>query len=185
MENHGPGDEPHPDLRTSGWGATVLRTANRLEPSGDIRGVVYGTVVSGSVLAIASRHTESAERLGLEVLSTLVVYWLAHVYCQVLWERYTHGIRLRASEIGRALVHEIGILKGGVAPIAVMFVARLAGAEFGAAVWIGLWTTVLLLFLTGIVAGLRSGARGTELGVDALIGGLFGLVLVLFKAGLH
>jgi hypothetical protein len=156
-----------------------------LNPVAEDGHILYGTVVSGSVMAIASQHTESTERIGLEVFGTLVVYWLAHAYCQALWERYAHGTRLRPGEVTAALVHEIGILKGGVAPIAVMLAARLTGAEFGTAVWLGLWTTVLLLFVTGLVAGLRSGARGTELVVDGVIGGLFGLVLVLFKATLH
>ena len=181
------GDSPGRDRRpvASGWTAAILRTADRLEPSGDLRGVIYGTVVAGSVMAIASQHTEVVERLGLEVFGTLVVYWLAHAYCEALWERYAHGARLRLSEVGAALVHEIGILKGGVAPIAVTVAARLTGAELGTAVWLGLWTAVLVLFVTGLVAGLRSGARGAELLVDGVIGGLFGLVLVLFKAGLH
>jgi hypothetical protein len=178
-------DRGEPRPAPSGWTAAILRTADRLEPSGDLRGVIYGTVVAGSVMAIASQHTEAVERLGLEVFGTLIVYWLAHAYCEALWERYAHGARLRLGEVGGALVHEIGILKGGVAPIAVTVIARLTGAELGTAVWLGLWTAVLVLLVTGLVAGLRSGARGTELVVDGMIGGLFGLVLVLFKAGLH
>jgi hypothetical protein len=177
--------ESPPPVERTGWRGTVLHLLDRLEPSGDLRGVVYGTVIAGSVMAIASQHAETTERLGVEVIGTLVVYWLAHAYCHALWERYAHGTRLRLAEIRDALVHELGILKGGIAPIAVTIVARLVGAELATAVWIGLWTTVVLLFATGMVAGVRSGARGAEVAVDAIIGGLFGLVLVVFKAALH
>jgi hypothetical protein len=185
MENHGPGPGPRAAPPPSGWSGALSRTADRLEPTGDPRGVIYGTIVAGSVIAIASQHLESVERLGLDVFITLVVYWLAHAYCEVLWQRYAHGARLRHSEIRRALWHELGILKGGVAPLAVMLAFRVTGAEFETAVWSALWTCVVLLFMTGLIAGVRSGARGLELVLGASIGGMFGLVLVLFKAGLH
>ena len=185
MTDHGPSRGVQPPPEASGWSAAVLRTASRIEPSGDPTGVIYGTIVAGSVIALLSRHTETAERLGLEVLGTLLVYWLAHGYCEALSERYVHGTRLRPAEVGHALVHELGILKGGVAPVAVLVVAKLSGAEYETAVWIAMGTTVVLLFLAGIVAGIRSGARGPELALDGVIGGLFGLALVLLKAGLH
>jgi len=185
MTDHGPSRDVQPPPEASGWSAAVLRTANRLEPSGDPSGVIYGTIVAGSVIALLSRHTATAERLSFEVLGTLLVYWLAHGYCRALSQRYVHGTRLRSAEVGSALAHELGILKGGVAPVAVMVVAKLAGAELETAVWIALWTTVVLLFLAGIVAGIRSGARGPELALDGVVGGLFGLALVLLKATLH
>ena len=47
---------------------------------GDLPGLLYGAVISASVLATASAHSEQYEYVALAAFAVVTVYWLAHVY---------------------------------------------------------------------------------------------------------
>src|SRR4051812_7195318 len=55
-------------------------------------GAVYGTIISTAVIAAASVHNGTPEQILAANVLTLLVFWLAHVYSEVLEHR------LRTSE---------------------------------------------------------------------------------------
>src|SRR3954451_9679009 len=66
--------------------------------------LLYGAVVTAAALAVVDGYTETGVQVLLEIAGVLVVYWIAHVYVEVLADRLvssSHRPRLK-----RALHHE-------------------------------------------------------------------------------
>ena len=88
---------------------------------GDLPGLLYGAVISASVLATASAHSEQYEYVALAAFAVVTVYWLAHVYVGLhgrrgdadasIWHRVATGAR-----------HEASVLKGGIPAVLVYLV---------------------------------------------------------------
>src|SRR4051794_32298978 len=53
---------------------------------GGIAGTVYGTIVLMATLTAAASHGAEPRKLAVLVTSTVVVFWIAHVYAHALSE---------------------------------------------------------------------------------------------------
>ena len=60
---------------------------------GDLPGLLYGAVISASVLATASAHSEQYEYVAVAAFAVVGVYWLAHVYVGL------HTVRLATKPV--------------------------------------------------------------------------------------
>jgi hypothetical protein len=80
---------------------------------------------------------------------------------------------------------ESAILVGGLPAVVVPLVGGLFGAGVNFAADLTLWTIVILLFVVGIVAGTRSGARPAAVLLEAVASASLGLLVVLLKVTLH
>ncbi|MFC8730846.1 hypothetical protein ACFT5B_00110 [Luteimicrobium sp. NPDC057192] len=147
--------------------------------------MLYGAVVAGSVLAVASVHAPQGDRVVVVTAIVALVYWLAHVYVDAVGGRFTD----REHSTGQRVVHALGenwaVLIGAAPPIVVLFLARALGADGETAAWIALWVTGGLLVAVGGLAAWRAGARGWSLVGEILVGGCFGLLVVALKYALH
>jgi hypothetical protein len=151
----------------------------------DAAGLLYGAIVSASVLGTASVHADHFESVALATAAVLVVYWLAHVYiaAQAL---SIDGDRRHVLQRGAAAAgHEAGVLKGGLPAVVVYVVVKLAGLDVDQAAEVAVYFSVALLVGVGYLAAHRSGRSGLAALVDAGVAGLFGLVVVAAKALLH
>src|SRR5829696_2966170 len=70
------------------WRPRVVRT------TGSVTEAIYGLILATSVIAVSREYDSSnAGRIGVTVLVTGVVFWLAHVYARVLARTITqHGL---------------------------------------------------------------------------------------------
>ncbi|HEY2763679.1 MAG TPA: hypothetical protein VGJ13_06655 [Pseudonocardiaceae bacterium] len=132
-----------------------------------------------------SGHTETGPQVLVAVASVLIVYWLVHVYVEVLGDRLITPTRGRGSGLWRALRHEGSILQGGAPAVLVVAIALLLGASVSTATMIAQWATVLLLGVVGHLAAHRAGRTGRQLFVDTLIAALFGVLTIVLKTQLH
>ena len=74
-----------PDVADERWRPRVVRTA------GSVAEAVYGLILATSVIAVSREYDSSnAGRIGVTVLVTAVVFWLAHVYARGLAESLRH-----------------------------------------------------------------------------------------------
>ncbi len=147
--------------------------------------LLYGAIVAGSVLAVASVHVEDGTSVALAAAVVTAIYWLAHVYVESVGNRYRdrdHSIHARVLDSMRDSVE---VLAGATAPILVFVVARLLTADVQQAAEIALWVTVAMLIVAGAGSAYLAGVRGWRLWVEALVAGSFGMLVILLKYLLH
>jgi hypothetical protein len=169
----------------TGWRRVVLRIAHAVEPEGEPAEVIYGTLIAAAVLATKAHKGESGARVWWSALLVLALYWLAHVYADVVGERLRTRTRPGWKGIVNAALRDWGMLRGALIPVAVFGLVRLFGAAVNAAALTALWVTILLLACWGLVAALRGGARGLELAAETLVCAALGFLVLLLKSVIH
>jgi hypothetical protein len=145
--------------------------------------LIEGAVVVGALLVVFG-HDSSEPRVVASALGVLTIYWLTHAYAHALSGTLSQRKRLFGL-LFTAIRHDSTILVGGLPALVVFTIALVFGAEFGTAVLVGLWTTILFLTGVGFVAGYRIGLRGWRLGLEALLAGSAGVFMLLLKTLLH
>jgi hypothetical protein len=141
---------------------------------------IYGTIVTAAVIA-ASSATLSSVALEVTVLVTLVVYWLAEQYAELLGEHTEVGRLPDWERVSSSLAAAWPMVTASFVPLASLLVARLSGASRSQAANIALCVTIALLAIHGHAAAKAGGLRGIRLVLVATIAGLLGLVMVVLK----
>jgi hypothetical protein len=142
---------------------------------------IYGIIVGSAVLVTA--HAETAYKLDIIVVVTLLIYWLAERYARVVAERIHEGHRPGWQAVRDQLTRGWEIMSASLVPLLVLLLARGVGAGMNLAILLALITSTLLLGL----AGWRMGARLTqrERLVSTLVAAMFGAIMVVLKILLH
>ena len=147
---------------------------------------MYGTVIAGSLIATeGARDPVDVPRMVALVLVSQLVYWLAHVYAELVGRRIETGRRPRRSDVVRLLRAEWSLVAASYGPLLAVVGVRLLGAGTNAAVLAGLWTATGVLVLWAVVAGRRARMRGAEMALYVVLSAAFGCALVLLKTLLH
>jgi hypothetical protein len=142
---------------------------------------IYGTIVTAAVLA-ASGNQLSTVALEVTVLVTLLVYWLAEQYAELLGE-HTHAGRLPSmSQVGSSLAAAWPMVSASFVPLVALLVARLLGASAPGAANVALAVTIVLLVTHGYAGGRAAGLGGVRLVMVSATAGLLGVVMVVLKA---
>ena len=151
---------------------------------------IYGTIVYASVVAAASGaddDQESAVRLLVFSVVSIVVFWLAHVYSTALGFHGEAGrveARVRDS-VRHALRESGGMLEAAIVPSVPLLLAALGilPPDFGVA--LALWLAVLMLALLGYAAFHARGRPVLVCLIGAVVTGSFGIVVILLKSALQ
>ena len=153
--------------------------------AGNTADLLYGAIISASVLATASAHSDELHYVALATAVALGVYWLAHVYVAANSGQFHGGTRHLVARIAVAAGHESGVLKGGLPAIVVYLLGTVVGLPSGTAAEVAVYFSVVLLMWMGYMTAHRVGRTGPAVLVDAALAGLFGLVVIAAKALLH
>jgi hypothetical protein len=140
---------------------------------------IYGAIITASIMAAAGGLPTLA--LALSVLVTLVVYWLAEEYAEVLGRQATGGHMPTRAHIRAGLACRWPIVSASFAPLVALVVARLAGASAFAAANVGVGAAVVLLTAHGWTAGRAAQLKGWRLTASTSIAAVLGLVMVALK----
>ena len=119
---------------------------------------VYGAIVTAAILDTVGGHVSTAA-LAVSVVVTLLVYWLAEEYAEVLGEQVEGGRPPSGASVRKALAATWPMVSASFAPLVALVLARLAGASALTAANVGLVVAVLLLTFHGWLAG-RAGNCG-------------------------
>lgn len=164
----------------AGTRADQARPSRVADPGRRRAAGIYGAIITAAILAAAGGKL-STPGLEVAVLVTLVVYWIAEEYAEILAEHVTGG-RLPSREYVRAaLASTWPMVTASYIPLIVLLVARLAGATASVAANIGLAATIVLLTYHGWSAGRASELHGWRLTGVTSIATALGLVMVLLK----
>ena len=141
---------------------------------------IYGTVVTAAVLATGGGELRAVP-LAVLVFVTLVVYWVAELYAEVLG-RHVHAGRLpRGAELRVLVGASWHMVTASYLPLLVLVVTALLGMSAATASYAALITTVLLLLVYGHAAGKNAGLSGMRLVGVTSVAGLLGVSMVLLK----
>ena len=169
------GEEPGQLLRAGGTRVPQVMPAGRRRAAG-----IYGAIITAAIIAAVGGQL-STRALTVSVVITLVVYWVAEEYAELLGEQVTGGHLPTWAYIRAALAHTWPMVSASFLPLLALVLARLAGASASAAANFGLATAILLLTFHGWSAGRASRLHGWQLAGVTAIAAALGLVMVVLK----
>jgi hypothetical protein len=155
----------------------------------ELSGAIYGTLVASAVLATEGSTRDSVLEIALVVLVTLVVYWFAHGYADMLAVRARDGAAggqpNALADLGHALRREFSIVGGSASLLGVLLLSSVFGAGTSTAVDIAVWFAVLELLLWGILAARAAELRGWHMVAYGFGSACLGLVIGILQVLLH
>jgi hypothetical protein len=147
---------------------------------------IYGTIlVTALVAGLSEGEGIDAWQILVSVTVTTIVFWLAHVYAEVLSQRLAAGRALSRGEIFRAMEDERPMVEAGIPAGVALGLAALGFYSTATGVTLAIGFGVASLFAYGVVLGHREGATRVQTAVGACVNGAFGLVIVALKAFIH
>jgi hypothetical protein len=140
---------------------------------------IYGGLLVTALVAVQWRSDAIAERVSLSILVTVFVFWLTHVWAELVDHRVSGPVS--RDEVARLMWAEAPMLMAAVPPAATLAIARIVGFPVEQAISMALVVSIAQLALWGLAIG-RALHRGW--GIALLTAGIecaFGLVLVGLK----
>lgn len=117
--------------------------------------------------------------LAVSIVVTLVVYWLAEEYAELLGEQLEGGHLPTRADVRAALAASWPMVSASYIPLLSLVLARLLGASPPDAANVGLVTAIVLLMIYGWSAGRAAHLRGRQLLVITSIAASLGLMILL------
>ncbi len=142
---------------------------------------VYGTVLTAGVISAFSLYNEGILALILRTSGTVLVFWIAHVYAEIVGNRDS-GWRLAVRE---ALQRSAGLLWALIVPLVTLATAAVLRTTENTAVDMALWACVGTLALLGWWAARQRHARLPGKILTAAGTATLGLALITLKAFVH
>jgi hypothetical protein len=147
------------------------------------RGAIYGTIVATAVIA-ASAHDKRPGLILAAAAATLVVFWIAHVYAEVL----AHGLRqarLDLNLVPAIMARELSMLAAPALSVVFLLLGALGVLGEELAVRLALWNGVAQLVGWGIDVGRRLGRSWQAALLGGVVNGVLGVVIILLEVLLH
>ncbi|HEX6618009.1 MAG TPA: hypothetical protein VF024_00040 [Solirubrobacteraceae bacterium] len=148
---------------------------------------IYGTILVMAVItALSHDDSVTSAQLIAGVLATTFVFWIAHVYAEVLGRRVEGaGGRPTLGNVSIAARGEWPLVEAALLPVLCLLVGVVGVVETETAVGIAIGAGVVELFGYGIAAGrrLKLSVGGTI--VVGVVNGALGLLIVLLKVLVH
>ena len=141
---------------------------------------IYGAIITAAILDAAGGHLPTAA-LVISVVVTLLVYWLAEEYAEVLGEQVEGGHLPSRASIWAALTATWPMVTASYLPLLALVLARLTGASALTAANVGIAAAIVLLTVHGWLAGRAAQLRSWQLVFATSIAAALGLVMIALK----
>src|ERR1700745_3279677 len=141
---------------------------------------IYGAIITAAILDTVGGRA-STTVLVISVVGTLLVYWIAEKYAEVLGEHTAGGQLPSLASIRGTLAATWPMVSASFAPLLAVVLATLAGASALTAANVGLVVAMVLLTIHGWLAGRAAQLRGWKLLVVTSVATGLGLVMILLK----
>lgn len=154
--------------------------------TGSVTEAIYGLILAMSVIAVSAEYASSnAGLVGVTVLVTGVVFWLAHVYARVLAGSLTTHRTPNRSEVRDAIRHDWPLVEVTIPLVLILALGALGVVADKTAVLAATLAVLVELVAAGAYAARASGAGLLGTVASALIAGALGSAVVLLKALVH
>ena len=141
---------------------------------------IYGAIITAAILDTAGGHLSTAA-LVVSVVVTLLVYWVAEEYAEVLGDQVEGGRLPSRTYIWGALATTWPMVSASYAPLLALVLARLAGASALTAANVGLVAAIVLLTVHGWLAARAAQLRSWPLFFATSTAAALGLVMIALK----
>jgi len=141
---------------------------------------IYGAIITAAILDTAGGRLPT-EALVIAVLVTLLVYWLAEEYAELLGEQAAGGALPGWTYIRNALASTWPMVSASYLPLLALLLARVAGASPLVAANAGLIAAILLLIVHAWTAGRSARLHGWQLLITTSVAAGLGVVMILLK----
>jgi hypothetical protein len=158
----------------AGHGPSV-QAAGRRRASG-----IYGTIITAAILVAAGGHLPTLP-LAASIVVTLLVYWVAEEYAELLGEQVASGRLPTWPGVRAALAASWPMVSASYVPLLSLVAARLLGASPAAAANVGLVVAIVLLTIYAWSAGRAAQLRGRQLYLITSIAAALGLLMITLK----
>jgi hypothetical protein len=155
--------------------ALSVRTSGQRRAAG-----IYGAIITAAILDTAGGRLPT-DVLVVGVVATLVVYWLAEQYAEMLGGHVAGGTVPTWDYIREQLAATWPMVSASFLPLLALVLARAAGASALAAANVGLIVVVVLLMVYAWAAGRSGGLRGRQLLIATSIAVGLGLAMIGLK----
>jgi hypothetical protein len=145
----------------------------------DYTSAVYGSLLVTTLIAVQWWHDASAVFLGLSLVVSVGVFWLAHVWSTIV-DRRAHGPIDGAQIVGIGR-HEAPMLTAAMVPALLMGLAVFEFATVDQAIALALAASIVQLFLWGLAVGRAAHASWLVALVIATVDCALGLAVVVLK----
>jgi len=151
-------DAEYPSVVADATESNVIATADaarrrldRRQEVGDVTPAVYGSLLVTTLVAVQWRHDVSTTFLGLTLVASVAVFWLAHVWAETINHRI-HG-SIDRSEVIRMARDESPMLAAAIAPTVVLALGSIGLMATDTAVGLALAVSLVQLFVWGWIVG--------------------------------
>ncbi len=141
---------------------------------------IYGAIVTAAILAAVGGTLPTAAVV-VSVVVTLLVYWLAEEYAELLGEQVDKGALPTWPYIRGALVTTWPMVTASYLPLLALVLTRVAGASPLTAANVGLVTAIVVLTVHAWWAGRAVQLRGRRLFFVTSAAAVLGLVMIALK----
>lgn len=177
-------DTPGEPGQPSAPAEAEVAAAGGHKPS-DAASAIYGSILVTALVTALSHAEHDALRLSLSVASTMVVFYLAHVWSALVGERIARPRDLSLTHLYELAREEWPMLEAGAVSFAVLLLAEAGLWSFDTGVDLAMWLGVANLFGWGLVLGRRNYDRWFEALGAAIVNGLFGVGIVVLEVLIH
>jgi hypothetical protein len=141
---------------------------------------IYGAIITAAILAAVGGHLRTPA-LVVSVVVTLLVYWLAEEYAELLGEQIAGGRPPSRTYIREALAATWPMVSASYLPLLALLLASAAGAAPDEAANVGLAAAVVLLTAHGGWAARAARLHGRQLLLATSVAALLGLGMIALK----
>ncbi|MGI9186679.1 MAG: hypothetical protein ACR2J9_04025 [Gaiellales bacterium] len=149
---------------------------------GDAASAIYGTILAASILIAAAGGPGV---VFLSVITTGIVFWLAHAHVSVMRRVVRQGEHVDRHRVRAALKEEWPLVQASLSPAAPLLLAVFGIISTSLATQIGIAICFVGLVAWGLVIARAAGLSRRQTAVDVGINVALGLLLVVLKSILH
>jgi hypothetical protein len=141
---------------------------------------IYGAIVTAAILDATGGRLPT-DALAITVIVTLLVYWVAEQYAEILGEQAAAGRLPSRSRIRESLVTAWPMVTASYVPLLALLATRVAGASSLQSANAGLIAAIIVLTVHGWSAARSAQLRGRQLIAVTSVALALGLVMILLK----
>ena len=120
---------------------------------------VYGSIVSAALIAPFREEHASSETAALVLISTMAVFWAAHVWSGIMGERLHHGGALEVEHIRARGREQLPLLEATLGPVIALLLGWIGAISDETAATLALAVCLAELFAWGVAVGWRAYAH--------------------------
>jgi hypothetical protein len=167
--------------RAAWWRPGVGHAAER-----NVGNAIYGLILATSVIAVSREYSgDNAGITAVTVTVTAGVFWLAHIYAEVLAVEVDGRHMPTRREIRGVVGREWPMVQAAILPTLVLLLGPLDVAADTTAQDAALAVCLVELGLTGIAAARVAGARGALVVASGVISLSLGVAVIVLKVLVH